>query len=460
MSYQSINPATGQSLQTFKETTDQELEKALETAAICFKSWRALTFAERAVVANRAAEILLSRLDEFARPMSLEMGKRFEEAQGEVRLSADIISYYAEHAEAFLAPEMLDPQSGAAHIECAPLGVLFGVQPWNFPYYQLARFAGPNLMAGNVVMVKHSGTVPQCALAFEKLWIEAGAPVGAYTNLFVSYDQVNRAIDDPRIKGVALTGSELAGSKVAERAGKNLKKSTLELGGSDAFIVLEDADLEGALKWTLWAKMNNAGQCCIAAKRIIVVDAIADAFFEQFQCAMEALVPGDPMDAGTTLAPLSTEGALEKLLEQVKQAIDSGATLVSGGGRIDRPGSYMQPTILSDIKTSNPAFRQEFFGPVALLFRVKDEDEAIALANDSDYGLGGAIFTQDVARGHRLATRLDTGMVFINHPTWTASDLPFGGIKNSGYGRELSRLGIREFVNKKLVRTQSIHAPI
>jgi succinate-semialdehyde dehydrogenase / glutarate-semialdehyde dehydrogenase len=460
MSYQSINPATGETLQTFEETTDQELESALETAADCFEGWRDLAYVERAAIANKASEILLSRIDEFAEPMTLEMGKRFEEARAEVELSADIIAYYAAHAEEFLAPEKLHPESGEAYIESSPLGVLFGVQPWNFPYYQLARFAAPNLMAGNVVMVKHSGTVPQCALAFEKLWREAGAPAGAYTNLFVSYDQVNRAIDDPRIKGVALTGSEVAGAKVAERAGKNLKKSTLELGGSDAFIVLEDADLEGALKWALWAKMNNAGQCCIAAKRIIVVEEIADAFCDKFQSAMEALVPGDPMDAATTMAPLSTESALEKLLEQVERAIEAGATLVTGGKRIDRPGAYMQPTILTDIEPDNPAFREEFFGPVALMFRVKDEDEAVALANDSDYGLGGSIFTQDVARGQGLASRIETGMVFINHPTWTASDLPFGGIKNSGYGRELARLGIQEFVNKKLVRTQSIDAPV
>lgn len=460
MSYQSINPATGETSKTFTEITDQELETALETAATCYESWRHLSFAERASIAQKAAEILRSRVDEFARPMTLEMGKRFEESQAEVQLSADIIAYYAEHAEQFLAPEKLQPESGEAHIESSPLGVLFGVQPWNFPYYQLARFAGPNLMAGNVVMVKHSGTVPQCALAFENLWLEAGAPAGAYTNVFASYDQVNRAIDDPRIKGVALTGSEVAGARVAERAGKNLKKSTLELGGSDAFIVLEDADLEGALKWALWAKMNNMGQCCIAAKRLIIVEEIADAFMEKFQSAMEALVPGDPMESDTTLAPLSTESALVKVLEQVEEAVAAGATLVTGGKRIDRPGAYMQPTILTDIKPGNPAFRQEFFGPVALMFRVKDEDEAVALANDSDYGLGGSIFTRDVARGQRLASRIETGMVFINHPTWTASDLPFGGIKNSGYGRELSRLGIQEFVNKKLVRTQSIDTAV
>lgn len=460
MSYQSTNPATGETSQSFDEISDDQLETALETAATCFESWRDLTFSERAVIANKAAGILRSRIDEFARPVTLEMGKRFEEAQAEVELSANIIAYYAEHAEEFLAPEVLSPESGDAHIESEPLGVLFGVQPWNFPYYQLARFAGPNLMAGNVVMIKHSATVPQCALAFEKLWREAGAPAGAYTNLFVSYDQVNRAIDDPRVKGVALTGSEVAGSKVAERAGKNLKKTTLELGGNDAFIVLEDADLEGALKWALWAKMNNAGQCCIAAKRIIVFEEIADAFIERFKTAMEALVPGDPMDPATTLAPLSSETALTTLLEQVEQAIDAGATVITGGGRVDRTGAYMQATILTDIKPGNPAYREEFFGPVALMFRVKDEDEAVALANDSDYGLGGSIFTRDVERGERLASRIETGMVFINHPTWTASDLPFGGIKNSGHGRELSRQGIQEFVNKKLVRTQPIDAAV
>jgi len=374
-------------------------------------------------------------------------------------LRADIIDYYASNAEGFLAPLPLSPKIGEAVVESSPFGVLFGVQPWNFPYYQLARFAAPNLMAGNVVMVKHSGTVPQCAIAFEKLWRDAGAPAGVYTNLLISYDQVNRVIDDPRIKGVALTGSVEAGKRVAERAGKNLKKSTMELGGSDAFIVLEDADLEKAVKWAVWAKMNNTGQCCIAAKRMIVVDAVADQFLEQFQKALAALKPGDPMSAATTLGPLSTEAALIKLLEQVKQAVTHGATLIMGGDRIDRPGSFMQPTILSNISADNPAYKDEFFGPVALFFKVKDEDAAIKLANDSPFGLGGSVFTKDIARGKRVASLIDTGMVFINHPTWTAPDLPFGGIKDSGYGRELSSMGIQEFVNKKLVRTAPIDAP-
>lgn len=457
--YQSVNPFNGKTLKTFKEHTDKQLESALKLAAICFEGWRRTTFSERALVAAKAAAIMRARVDEFARLVTLEMGKRLEESRGEVALSADIIDYYAINAERFLTPQKLSPRSGEAIIENAPIGVLFGVQPWNFPYYQLARFAAPNLMAGNVVMVKHAGCVPQCAIAFEKLWLEAGAPAGAYTNLLITHDQVRRVIDDPRIKGVALTGGVDAAKGIAARAGQNLKKSTMELGGSDAFIVLEDADVDKAVKWALWAKMNNTGQCCVAAKRFIVVEKLADSFLDKFRTALAALKAGDPMDKATTLAPLSTEAALITLLAQIKRAVENGAALLLGGKRIDRPGSFMQPTILSNIKLNNPAFREEFFGPVALFFRVKNEDEAVALANDSDFGLGGSVFTADVERGKRVASRIETGMVFINHPTWTASDLPFGGIKNSGYGRELSSLGIQEFVNKKLIRTSSIDAP-
>ena len=459
MSYQSVNPFDGKILKTFTETTDAELETAIATAATCFNIWRHTSFAERAKIAAKAAAIMLERIDEFARPMTLEMGKLIEEARGEVLLSANIIDYYAKHAEDFLAPVTLKPSSGEAVIESSPLGVLFGVQPWNFPYYQLARFAAPNLMAGNVVMVKHAGIVPQCAIAFENLWLEAGAPAGAYTNLLVSHDQVNRAIADPRIKGVALTGSVEAGKLVAAQAGKFMKKSTMELGGSDAFIVLDDADIDKTVKWAVWAKMNNCGQCCIAGKRFIIVEALADEFIEKFSAEMAKLKPGDPMDEATTLSPLSSEAALVKLLEQVKGAVAKGGKLLMGGERIDRLGSFMQPTILTDIKPENPAFRDEFFGPVAIMFRVKNEEEAIALANDSDFGLGGSVFTKDVARGKRVASRIDTGMVFINHPTWTAADLPFGGVTNSGYGRELSSLGIQEFVNKKLVRVTAIDDP-
>ena len=459
MTYQSVNPYDGKILKTFEEMTDEQLEAALATAAASFKTWRRKTFAEREVVVAKAAAIMRARVEEFARPVTLEMGKLFAEAQGEVTLSADIIDYYAKNGESFLTTDHLKPSSGEAEVESSPLGVLFGVEPWNFPYYQLARFAAPNLMAGNVVMVKHAECVPQCAIAFEKLWLEAGAPAGAYTNLLISHDQVSRVIDDPRIKGVALTGSVEAGKIVAGRAGQNLKKSTMELGGSDAFIVLEDADLDKTVKWAVWGKMNNTGQCCVAAKRFIVVEELADRFLEKFKTALAALKPGDPMDKATTLGPLSTEKALINLVDQVKQAVAKGATLVMGGDRIDRPGAFMEATILSDIKPDNPAFREEFFGPVALFFRVKDENAAVELANDSDFGLGGCVFTKDAARGKRVAGQVDTGMMFVNHPTWTTPDLPFGGIKNSGYGRELSSQGIQEFVNKKLVCVTSIDAP-
>jgi len=331
MTYKSANPYDGKILKTFEEFTDKQLESALETAETCFESWRHTTFTERATVVAKAAAIMRARVNELARLVTLEMGKLIDEARGEVVLSADILDYYAKNAECFLAPQHLTPSSGEAEVESTPFGVLFGVQPWNFPYYQLARFAAPNLMAGNVVMVKHAGCVPQCAIAFEKLWLEAGAPAGAYTNLRISYEQVNRVIDDPRIKGVALTGSVEAGKIVAARAGLNLKKSTMELGGSDAFIVLEDADLDKTVKWAVWGKMNNTGQCCTAAKRFIVVEELADRFLDKFQTALAAFKPGDPMDEATTLGPLSTEAALIKLLDQVKRAIANGAT--SGDGR-------------------------------------------------------------------------------------------------------------------------------
>ncbi len=457
--YQTVNPATGEVVKTFVELTDPQLETAIKTAASCFSTWRNTTFAARATIVAKAAALLRAQSDVFARLVTLEMGKRLDEARGEVALSADILDYYAQHAERFLAPVTLKPASGEAVVENTPLGVLFGVQPWNFPYYQLARFSAPNLMAGNVVMVKHAGCVPQSAIAFEQLWRDAGAPVGGYTNLMISHDQVNRVIDDPRIQGVALTGGVDAARRVAARAGQNVKKTTMELGGNDAFVVLADADLDKTVAWAVWAKMNNTGQCCVAGKRFIVAEELADAFLAKFQAALAALKPGDPMDAATTLAPLSTEAALVTLLEQIEGAVAKGAKVVLGGKRIDRPGSFMQPTILTHIEPTNPAYREEFFGPVALVFRFKTDDEAVALANDSDYGLGGSVFGRDIARAKRVARRIDTGMVFINHPTWTTPDLPFGGIKNSGYGRELSDLGIHEFVNKKLVRVAAIDDP-
>ncbi|MBI2723711.1 MAG: NAD-dependent succinate-semialdehyde dehydrogenase [Chloroflexi bacterium] len=459
MTYQSVNPYDGKTLKTFEEFTGAQLETALATAETCFQNWRQTTFAERARIVGEVAALMSANVDSLARLVTLEMGKRIDEARGEVQFSASILAYYAKNAERFLAPVKLHPSVGEAHMESSPIGVIFCVEPWNFPYYQLARVAGPHLMAGNVLVVKHAANVPQCAIAFEKLWSEAGAPVGLYTNLLISHDQSHQVVDDPRVKGVALTGSAAAGRSVAARAGQNLKPSSLELGGSDAFIVLKDADLGDTIKWAVWGRMYNDGQTCVAAKRFIVAEELADTFIEKFQAALAALEPGDPMDAKTTLGPLSTESALVDLLKQVDGAVSNGATLVMGGKRIDRPGSFMQPTILTDIDPQNPAFRQEFFGPVALFFRVKDEDEAVALANDSDFGLGGSVFTKDVARGERVASRIETGMMFVNNIDWSDADLPFGGIKNSGYGRELGDSGIQEFVNKKLVRVAAVAAP-
>ncbi len=454
MAYQSTNPYNGKVEKTFTEINDAQLEAKLHAAQDCYENtWRHKTFAERKTVLARAAAIMRERPQEFAELITIEMGKLIAQSLGEVALSAAILDYYAEHAEAFLAPEKLTTPRGEATVESSPMGVLFGVEPWNYPYYQIARFAAPNLMAGNVVMVKHASNVPQCALAFERLLEEAGAPAGAHTNLFISKDQVAKVIDDVRVRGVALTGSEAAGAVVAERAGKNLKKSTLELGGSDAFIVLDDADLDKAVKHAVSGRMGNSGQACTASKRIIVVEALADKFLDKFQGAMQAFAPGDPLDKQTTLAPLSSAGALKTLLGQVEEAVGHGARLLMGGKRIEgQSGEFMQPTILTDLTPANPAYKQEFFGPVALFFRVADEAAAVALANDSPFGLGGSVFTQDAERGKRVARQIDTGMVFINSAAVSSPELPFGGVKNSGYGRELSGAGILEFVNRKLIR--------
>jgi succinate-semialdehyde dehydrogenase/glutarate-semialdehyde dehydrogenase len=460
MTYQSVNPATGKLDKSFPDMTDAALEAAIASAASCYETWRHKSFEHRAKIVHKASALMKTHQKSLARTMTLEMGKRISEAEGEVDFSSRILEYYAKNAERFLAPVKLHPTRGQAHMESSPIGVIFAVEPWNFPYYQLARVAGPHLMAGNTMVVKHAGCVPQCAIAFEQLWIEAGAPEGLYTNLLISHDQSDHILEDPRIKGLALTGSVAAGQSLAAKAGRNLKISSMELGGSDAFIVLEDADLELAVKWAVWGRMYNAGQTCCAAKRFIVVDKLADSFLTKFQAALEVLKPGDPLDTKTDLGPLSTESAIVQLLAQVDTAVKHGATVVMGGKRFDRPGAYMQPTILTDVKPDNPAFRDEFFGPVAMFFRVKDEDEAIALANDSDFGLGGSVFTKDVVRGMKVASRVETGMMFINNIDWSDPELPFGGIKESGYGRELGDMGIQEFVNKKLVRHAVLEAPI
>jgi succinate-semialdehyde dehydrogenase/glutarate-semialdehyde dehydrogenase len=453
MSYETINPYTEQLLHTYEEHTNAQLDGIVMKADEIFRSdWSLRSLPERKEIIKKAAALLRRDRDAFAKLITLEMGKLFSEAQGEVELSADILEYYAENAEAFLAPKKLVVAEGEAYTESAPLGVIFCVEPWNFPYYQLARVAGPNLMIGNTLIVKHSPNVPQCALAFEKLFLDAGAPIGAYTNVFLSNEQAATAIADKRIRGVALTGSERAGAAVASEAGTALKKSTMELGGSDPFIVLDDADMDTAVKWGVWGRMNNTGQCCVAAKRFILDEKIADDFLKRFAAELAKLVPGDPMDAKTNLGPLCTKGALSLIESQIKTAVDGGATVLLGGKRYDRLGFFLQPTILTGISAQNAAFYKEFFAPVALIFRVKNDGEAIRLANDSPYGLGASIITADIERGKRVARQIESGMVFINRATWTAPDLPFGGVKNSGYGRELSDLGIGEFVNKKLIR--------
>jgi succinate-semialdehyde dehydrogenase/glutarate-semialdehyde dehydrogenase len=451
VSYRSVNPATGEVLKIFTEHTDEQMMNALATADKAFRTWPARPFSERSEIIGRSAQILLEKKEELARLATLEMGKRIAESRGEVELSAAILNYYAQNAEKFLAPRELNSVMGDAHIECSPIGVLIGIQPWNYPYYQLARFAAPNLMSGNVILLKHAPGVPQCALAFERILTEAGLPAGAYTNLFLSNEQVGLLIDDPRIRGIALTGSERAGEALASRAGKNLKKSTMELGGSDAFIVLQDADLEHTVKMAVIGRFGNNGQTCIGAKRFIIVDPLKERFLEAFSQAAKRLKLGDPLDESVTLGPLSSEAALQLLLKQVDEAAAHGARVLLGGKRAGKKGSFMQPTILSDITPDNPAFKQEFFGPVALMFFVKDEDEAVALANNSPFGLGGSVYTTDIEHGKRVASRIETGMVFINYPSLSAPDLPFGGIKRSGYGKELSNLGIEEFINKKLV---------
>jgi succinate-semialdehyde dehydrogenase/glutarate-semialdehyde dehydrogenase len=452
MEYQSVNPFDNKLVRSFDEITDKQLEAKIATATSCYAGWKQKTYKERAAIVNTAARLLHEQAGHFAEIMTLEMGKRISEAKGEVEFSAQILAYYAKNAEKFLADVPLHPTDGAGHMESSPIGVIFCVEPWNFPYYQLARIAGPHLMAGNTVVVKHAGCVPQCAIAFENLWLDAGAPPGLYTNLIVSHEQSARIVEDKRVKGVALTGSTAAGRIIAAAAGKNLKPSSMELGGSDAFIVLDDADIAHTVKWAVWGRMYNCGQTCCAAKRFIAVDSVADKFLAEFKKGLSVLKAGDPMDEKTTLGPLSSEAALLQLLEQVKVAVAHGAKIELGGKRIERPGAYMEPTILTNVEPGNPAFRGEFFGPVAMFFRVKDEDAAIALANDSDFGLGGSVFTKDLARGKRVASRVETGMMFINNISWSDAELPFGGVKDSGYGRELGDMGIQAFVNKKLVR--------
>lgn len=457
MSYKTVNPFTGKEVKSFEEISEEELVKKLEKSSDCFEDWRKTSFEERKKIVQKVADLMRERSKELADLITLEMGKRTKESLGEVELSASIYEYYANNAESFLADTALSPAKGTAYIIKEPIGVLLGIEPWNYPYYQVARFAAPNIMAGNCIVLKHASNVPQCAMAIEKLFADAGAPAGLYTNLFVSTEKIEDILANPIIKAVSLTGSEGAGASVAAIAGKNLKKSVLELGGSDPFIVLEDAELDKTVKWAVYGRMQNCGQACTAAKRFIVMDAVYDEFVEKFKTAIEKMEPGDPMLESTKLGPLSSETALEDLVEQVEKSVKAGATLVTGGKRFDMPGYFMQPTILTDIPKDAVAYHEELFGPVASIYRASSEDEAVSLANATRFGLGGAIFTADEKRGQKLAERINTGMVFINHPTGSQPDLPFGGTNQSGYGRELSSLGIDEFLNKKLVRTSDIN---
>lgn len=460
MTYQTINPASGKLIKTYAHISYQDLEAAIANAHNVFRSdWRHRSVFERSKIISTASAILREKSEEYSHYLTLEMGKLIAESRAEVFLSADILDYYAKNAEHYLEPRLLTESPGAElHIE--PIGVLLGIEPWNFPYYQIARVAGPQLMLGNVLLLKHAENVPQSALAFARLFEEAGAPIGVYTNIFASIEQTEKLIEDPRIRGVTLTGSERTGAAVAGRAGRNLKKSVMELGGSDPLIVLEDAPMESTLNAALFGRMFNAGQCCVGSKRFIVVGRErGKSFLDGFVHRMSSLKAGDPNDPATTLGPLASEKALNLLLSQIKLASNEGGKVVLGGKSIDRPGFYMEPTVMTDISEDNPIRIQELFGPAALFYVVDNENEAIRLANATPYGLGASVFTADVERGRKIAAKIESGMVFINQPVWTAAQLPFGGVKNSGFGRELSELGFGEFVNEKLINVAPPGSP-
>ncbi len=452
MAYQTVNPANNQLIKSYPAHSDADVEAALKQAnALYHSAWAKGDIAQRLPVLHKLADLIDSRAEELAKIASQEMGKLIKQSRGEVKLCAQIARYYADNAERFLAPVKYPSESGEAWVEHHPIGVLMAVEPWNFPYYQLMRVLAPNLAAGNPVIAKHASIVPHCAETFAQLVREAGAPEGAWTNLFISQDQVAKIIADDRVQGVALTGSEKAGGIVAAQAAKHIKKATLELGGNDVFVVLDDADLERAVKIGVQARLNNAGQVCTAAKRFILHEKIAESFLTKFSDAFRQVKIGDPLDESTTLGPLSSKDALETLSKQVDEAVKHGAKLHLGGKPVSGEGNFYEPTILTGITRDNPAYFEEFFGPVAQIYVVKDDDEAIALANDSHYGLSGAVFSQNIERAKRMASGIETGMVYINWLTDTAPELPFGGVKRSGFGRELSDLGIKEFVNQKLV---------
>jgi succinate-semialdehyde dehydrogenase/glutarate-semialdehyde dehydrogenase len=461
MTYATTYPYTGEVLKSFPNATDEEVAQAVDAAHNAFLAWRHTSYAARGAILQKAADLLRQNADEYARLLTLEMGKLFAEAKAEVELSAKILEYYVHNTERLLKPEKLpvsDPAEGEAVIVCEPLGVLLAIEPWNFPYYQIARIIAPQLSAGNTMLLKHASNVPQSAAAFEKLMRDAGLPAGAFLNLYATRSQVEMIINDPRVHGVALTGSEDAGAVVAAQAGKALKKSTMELGGADAFVVLADADLEKTVKWAVFGRHWNGGQVCVSSKRMIIVDDIYDQFLTRYRKGVAGLKAGDPFDAETTLAPLSSQAAADDIRDKIRQAVAHGAKAEEVGPPVPNQGAFVQPTILTDVAEDNPARYWEFFGPVSMLFRARDEDDAVRIANDSPFGLGGSVFTADTRHGAEVARKLSTGMVFVNHPTKVEADLPFGGIGRSGYGRELLGLGLKEFVNHKLIDVVDIDA--
>ena len=459
MAYQTTNPYTGETLKTFPDATDAQVAQALERGHAAFQQWRLQPVRERVTFLQKAADLLRARHTEYAKLLTTEMGKLLAEAEAEVELSAAILEYYVKHAEAELAPQPLpceDPVVSEAQLVHEPLGIILAIEPWNFPYYQIARIMAPQLAAGNVILLKHASNVPQSAAAFEKLMQETRLPAGCFQNLYATRGQIETIINDPRVQGVALTGSEGAGALVAAQAGRALKKSTMELGGADAFIVLDDADLDKAVKWAVFGRHWNGGQVCCSSKRIIVHESIHDEFVRRYTEGVAQLKAGDPMEASTTLAPLSSQQAADDVRRWIDEAVAHGATATVIGAEVPRQGAFVRPVLLTGVKPGNPIYHHEFFGPVSMIFKVKDEDEAIRLANDSPFGLGGSVFTQDIERGKRVAAQISTGMVYINHPTAVKADLPFGGIRRSGYGRELIGLGLKEFVNHKLVGVTDI----
>ncbi|OMQ15816.1 succinate-semialdehyde dehydrogenase [Modestobacter sp. VKM Ac-2676] len=457
--YATIDPATGRTEQEFPFLETAEVDGVVERAHAAFAEWRRRPVAERAAIVGRAAELMRERRDDLGALITKEMGKRIQEATGEAMFVSMIFDWYAEKGPAFLEPKPIDVMEGEAVVVNEPVGVLLAIEPWNFPLYQVARVVAPNLILGNAVLLKHAENNPQTALALEQLLHDAGVPEGVYTNLFLRISDVEQVIAHPHVQGVTLTGSARAGSSVASLAGKHLKKSVLELGGSDPFIVLDAPDVSKTVQAATMSRTLNTGQACIAAKRFIVMDDVYEEFVAGLTDAFSALQPGDPADPATTLGPLSSERAAQDYTAQVQDAIDKGATVLVGGGRPEREGAFVNAALLADVTPEMRAYREELFGPAAVVYRVSSEDEAVRLANDTEFGLSASVFSGDVERARAVADRVESGMVWINSPSGTSPELPFGGVKRSGYGRELSELGMFEFANQRLVRTVGVPKP-